>query len=262
MCSSKHEQYCDDKEGTWGGDEHNKGGFAERYVCDYRYVFRMPNNLDLAAASPLLCAGVTVYSPLKYAGVKKGSHVGVVGLGGLGHMAVIFAKAMGAHCTVFSTSAAKKEEALNTFHADHFVVVGDKEAMKALKQTFDLIIDTVSEVHDLDQYFPLYRVDGKHCLVGAPPINNKYQIHPFPLIVKRLSIFGSNTGGIQETQEMLDFAGAHNITCKVEIQPIHNINECMARLKKGDVRYRFVLDIKAALEKQPVNPLKRPHSDA
>jgi uncharacterized zinc-type alcohol dehydrogenase-like protein len=201
----------------------------------------MPESLDPAAAAPLLCAGITTWSPLRHWKVGPGHRVGVVGLGGLGHMAIKLAHALGAHVVLFTTSPDKRDDALK-LGADEVVVSKDAEAMRAQANSLDYILNTVAAPHDLDAFLSLLKRDGVMTLVGAPA-----EPHPSPavfnLIMKRRSIAGSLIGGIQETQEMLDFCGEHGIVSEVEIIPIQKIDEAYERMLKSDVKYRFVIDM-------------------
>lgn len=215
------------------------GGFSQSYVSDERYVVHMPEFDNLAAAAPLLCAGITTYSPLKHWRVGPGSRVGVLGIGGLGHMAIKIAKAMGAEVTVYTTTPAKIEDA-KRLGADHAVLSSDREQMRRSGKQ-DVIIDTVSAGHDVNTYLSRLRVDGALVLVGLPA--EPMSVSAFQLVKGRKSFSGSNIGGIAETQEMLDFCYKHGITADVEVLPISQANEAMERLERGDVRYRFVLDM-------------------
>jgi 8-hydroxygeraniol dehydrogenase len=249
-CKADTEQYCPKVVYTYNGvDEYGtptQGGYSAFIVAPQKFVLRFPDNLDMQAGAPLLCAGITVYSPMKYYGLDKpGMHIGVVGLGGLGHMAVKFAKAFGMDVTVISTSAAKKEEACGRLGADHFIVSKITEEMEAAAGSLDGIIDTVSAMHDLQAYVALLRASGKYVCVGAPP--EPYQISAFALLMRRILVGGSAIGGIKETQEMLDFCAEKNITSDVEVIPMSYVNTAMERLHKADVRYRFVIDM-ATLE--------------
>ncbi|KAE9450066.1 hypothetical protein C3L33_18029, partial [Rhododendron williamsianum] len=210
-------------------------------VANERYIVRIPDNLPLDAAGPLLCAGITTYSPLRYFGLDKpGMKVGVVGLGGLGHVAVKFAKAFGAVVTVISTSPSKKQEAIEVLGADSFLVSSNPDEMQAAIGTLDGIIDTVSAVHALVPLLFLLKSHGKIIMVGAP--DKPLELPVFPLIVGRKTIAGSGIGGMKETQEMIDFAGKHNIVPQIEVIPMDYVNTAMERLAKADVKYRFVLD--------------------
>ena len=200
----------------------------------------VPSNLRLAGAAPLLCAGITTYSPMRHWGVNKGKKVGVVGLGGLGHMAVKFAHAFGARVVVFTTSPAKKKDALR-LGADEVVVSRNTDEMKKHTGSFDFILDAVSAEHDINAYINLLSRDGNLTLVGAPA--KPLPVSAFSLIMGRRSLSGSNIGGIAETQEMLDFCGVHNISADVEVIPIQKVNEAYARLLKSDVKYRFSIDM-------------------
>ncbi len=250
-CKEGLEQYCDEGNvQTYNGRERDgktltQGGYSEAIVVDEAFVLKVPGNLDPAAAAPLLCAGVTTYSPLKHWKVGPGQRVGVVGLGGLGHMGVKLAKALGAHVTVFSRTDGKKQDALR-LGADAVVVSSNKEEMNAQAGTLDFILDTVSAQHDLNAYLRLLRRDGHLVLVGAP--EKPLAVHPFSLIPMRRSFSGSMIGGIHETQEMLDFCGKHGIVSDIELISIQQVNDAYERLLKGDVKYRFVIDL-ASLRK-------------
>jgi len=216
------------------------GGYSESIVVDERFVLRVPSKLDLAGAAPLLCAGITTYSPMRHWGVTKGKKVGIVGLGGLGHMGVKLAHALGAHVVVFTHSPHKKDDALR-LGADEVVVSRYANEMQKHTGSFDFILDAVSADHDINAYLNLLRRDGNITLVGAP--EKPMAVSAFGLIVGRRSLSGSNIGGIRETQEMLDFCGAHNITADVEVIPIQKVNEAYDRLLKSDVKYRFSIDM-------------------
>jgi uncharacterized zinc-type alcohol dehydrogenase-like protein len=244
-CRAGFEQFCPNLTLTFNSpDEHSGGvtygGYSESIVVDERFVLRVPSNLDLAGVAPLLCAGITTYSPMRHWGVAKGKKVGVVGLGGLGHMGVKFAHAFGARVVVFTTSPDKKGDALR-LGADDVVVSSDADAMQKHAGSFDFILDTVSADHDINAYLQLLRRDGNVTLVGAPA--TPLALSAFALIMARRSLSGSNIGGIAETQEMLDFCGAHDITADVEIIPIQKVNEAYERLLKSDVKYRFSIDM-------------------
>ncbi|CAN1231562.1 Alcohol dehydrogenase 9, partial [Linum grandiflorum] len=216
-------------------------------VGDRRYIVRIPENMPLDAGAPLLCAGITVYSPLKYYGLDKpGMHIAIVGLGGLGHVAVKFAKAFGARVTVISTSPKKEEEALNRLGADSFLVSSNPDQLQKAQFTLDGIIDTVSAVHPLLPLLGLLKANGKLILVGAP--EKPLELPAFSVIMGRKTVAGSNIGGMKETQEMIDFAAKHNITADIEVIKAENLNTAMERLAKGDVRYRFVIDVGNTLD--------------
>ena len=246
-CDKGLEQYClNGMVMTYNGiDRHDGavtyGGYSERIVVSEDYVLRLPEGMDPASAAPILCAGITTYSPLRYVDVKPGDKVGVVGMGGLGHMGIKFAKAMGAEVTLFTRSAGKVDEAKRN-GADHVVISTDAAQMEQAAGSLNYILDTVPVEHDLNPYVGCLGVDGVYLLVG--------QLTPFeptleamPLIMGRRAIVGSLIGGIPETQEVLDFCAEHNITCDVEMLDIKNINEAYERMKRGDVRYRFVIDM-------------------
>ena len=216
------------------------GGYSTDVVVDEAFTLRLPGNLDPAAASPLLCAGITTYSPLRHWKAGPGKTVGVVGLGGLGHMGVRFAKAFGAHTVLFTTSPGKVADG-KRLGADEVVVSRDADAMAAQKGRFDLVLDCVSADHDLNSYLGLLKLDGTLALVGAP--ERPQPVAAFSVIVGRKSFAGSAIGGIAETQEMLDFCGEHDIVCDVEVIRMAEINTAYDRLLKGDVKYRFVIDM-------------------
>jgi uncharacterized zinc-type alcohol dehydrogenase-like protein len=216
------------------------GGYSDSIVVDEHFVLRVPANLDLAGAAPLLCAGITTYSPLRHWGITEGKKVGIVGLGGLGHMGVKFARALGAHVVVFTTSAGKTEDALR-LGAHEVVLSREANQMARHAGSFDFILDAVSAEHDLNAYIQLLRRDGNLTLVGAP--EKPLPVSSFGLIFGRRSVSGSLIGGIAETQEMLDFCGAHGITSDVEVIPMQKVNEAYDRLLKSDVKYRFSIDM-------------------
>jgi uncharacterized zinc-type alcohol dehydrogenase-like protein len=244
-CQAGLEQFCPNVILTYNSpDKHvggvTYGGYSDSIVVDEHFVLRVPSNLDLAGAAPLLCAGITTYSPMRHWCVTKGKKVGVVGLGGLGHMGVKFAHALGGHVVVFTTSPNKKEDALR-LGADETVVSRNADEMQKHTGSFDFILDTVSADHDINAYINLLRRDGNLTLVGAPA--KPLAVSAFGLIVRRRSLSGSSIGGISETQEMLDFCGAHNVTADVEVIPIQKVNEAYERLLKADVKYRFSVDM-------------------
>jgi alcohol dehydrogenase (NADP+) len=244
-CRAGFEQFCPNLTLTFNmPDKHlggvTYGGYSESIVVHQRFVMRVPANLNLAGAAPLLCAGITTYSPMRRWSVTTGKKVGVVGLGGLGHMAVKFAHALGAHVVVFTTSPSKKEDALR-LGADAVVVSRSANEMQKHNESLDFILDAVSADHDINAYLALLRRDGNLTIVGAPA--NPLAVSAFGLILRRRSFSGSNIGGIAETQEMLDFCGKHNITADVEVIPIQKVNEAYERLLKSDVKYRFSIDM-------------------
>lgn len=244
-CHAGLEQFCPHLTLTFNSpDKHlggvTYGGYSESIVVDQRFVLRVPSNLSLAGAAPLLCAGITTYSPMRRWKVGKGKKVGVVGLGGLGHMAVKFAHALGAHVVVFTTSPNKKEDALR-LGADQVVISRNTGEMQGHSESFDFILDAVSADHDISAYINLLCRDGNLTLVGAPA--KPLEIPAFSLIMRRRSLSGSNIGGIAETQEMLDFCGQHGITADVEVIPIQKVNEAYERIAGSDVKYRFSIDM-------------------
>lgn len=244
-CRDDYEQFCASAVYTYNAPDRHTGkvtygGYSDSIVVNERFALRIPKNLDLAGAAPLLCAGITTWSPLRRQGVGKGKKVGVVGLGGLGHMGVKLARALGAHVAVFTTSPAKTEDALR-LGAHEVVVSKNASAMAKQAGTFDMILDTVSAVHDLHPYLHALKRGGNLTLVGAP--DKPHAVSAFGLIFGNKSLSGSLIGGIRETQEMLDFCGEHGITADVEVIPIQKVNEAYERLLGSDVKYRFSIDL-------------------
>ena len=246
-CKKDLEQYClTGFTGTYGGaDKHlggyTFGGYSQKIVVDEHFVLKVPANLDLAAVAPLLCAGITTWSPLRHWNVTKGSKVAVVGLGGLGHMAIKLAKGLGAEVTLFSRSPGKEKDAL-ALGADAVIISTDENHMKSVSGKFDLIIDTVPYVHDVNPYVATLNINGTLVLVGYLGGLEPF-LNTVPMILGRKSVAGSIIGGIAETQEMLDFCGEHNIVSEIEIIKMQDINEAYERMLKSDVRYRFVIDM-------------------
>ncbi|WP_353190316.1 NAD(P)-dependent alcohol dehydrogenase [Pandoraea pnomenusa] len=248
-CYDGLEQYCEngftatyDSEDKIGGTPHEftLGGYADRITVDQHFVLRIPENLDPAAAAPLLCAGITTYSPLRHWKVSPGQNVGVIGLGGLGHMGVKFAHAMGAHVVMVTTSPEKGTHA-KALGADEVLISKDAAAMEKAAGTFDFLLNTIPVGHDTDPYMNLLKRDGTMVIVGAvEPLTHTNGV---PFIFKRRSMAGSLIGGIAETQEMLDFCGRHNIVCDIEMVAMKDVNEAYDRTVAGDVHYRFVIDM-------------------
>ena len=246
-CLDGVEQFCDRGNVlTYGsadprnGGEATQGGYAQRIVVTEKFVLRVPETLDPAAAAPLLCAGITTYSPLRYFGVEPGERVGVVGLGGLGHLAVKLAKAMGAEVTVFTRSA-EKGDAARELGADDVVVTSDPTALEATQRTLDLVIDTVAAPHDVNAYLRTLRLDGALFQLSLPS-GTMAPVDPGLLIRRRLSYAGSLIGGIAETQEMLEFCAEQGVAADIELVAADELNEAYDRMVAGDVKYRFVLD--------------------
>jgi uncharacterized zinc-type alcohol dehydrogenase-like protein len=245
-CQHGLEQYCTNGHSqTYNGLEQDKktptyGGYSDTIVVHEDFVLNIPEKLDLAATAPLLCAGITTYSPLRHWNVGKGHKLAVLGLGGLGHMGVKFGVAFGAEVTVLSSSP-KKEEDAKKLGAHKFVVTSDPEQLASVSGYFDFILDTVSAEHDYNQYLHLLKTDGVHICVGAPPTPSS--IIAFSLIPGRKSLAGSMIGGLPETQEMLDFCAEHNIVSDIELIDMKDIQTAFDRMLKGDVRYRFVIDM-------------------
>ena len=245
-CRAGFEQFCASSTFTYNApDRHGTapvtyGGYSESIVVDERFVLRIPKNLDLAGAAPLLCAGITTYSPLKRAKVGPGKKVGVVGLGGLGHMGVKLARAMGAHVVVFTTSPKKRDDALR-LGAHEVVISSNADEMKKHAGTFSFILDCVAAEHDINSYIHMLGQDGNITLVGAP--EKPLAVSSFALLFGNKSLSGSLIGGISLTQEMLDFCGDHNITSDVEVIPIQKVNDAYERMLRSDVKYRFCIDM-------------------
>jgi len=244
-CLAGEEQYClNGNIGTYASVDTDgtvtQGGYSTHVVVDEDFVLRVPESIPYEAAAPLLCAGITTYSPLRHWKAGPGSRVAVVGLGGLGHMAVKLAHAMGAVVTVLSQSLRKQDDGLR-LGADHYYATSDPATFERLHSSFDLIINTVSAVIDLDAYLGLLALDGTMVNVGAPP--QALPLHVFTLFGNRRSFAGSGIGGIRETQEMLDFCAEHGIASDIELIPAGQINEAYERVLASDVRYRFVIDV-------------------
>lgn len=245
QCLKGLQQYC--SAGmvlTYNGQEKDGtqtyGGYSEKIVVDENYVLRIPDNLPLDAAAPLLCAGITLFSPLRHWNAGPGKKVAIIGLGGLGHMGVKLAHAFGAEVTVLSQSLKKQADG-KRLGADHFYATSDPATFVKLKGSFDLIINTVSTGIDWNQYIDLLNIDGTLVIVGVP--DRAIPVAGFSMIMGRRSLAGSVIGGIPETQEMLDFCGKHGIACDIELIPIQKINEAYERVLRSDVRYRFVIDM-------------------
>lgn len=250
-CEQDLEQFCETGfTGTYNGKDkyisgqRTYGGYSESIIVDEHFVLKLPENLDMAAAAPLLCAGITTWSPLKHWNVTENSKVAVVGLGGLGHMAIKLAKGLGAEVSLFSRTPGKTQDAI-ALGADHVIISTDDDAMKEVANKFDLIIDTVPYEHDINPYMNTLTVNGTLVLVGFIGEFDKTAISTRPMIYKRRSVAGSLIGGIKETQEMLDFCGEKNIVSDIEVINIQDINEAYERMLKSDVKYRFVIDMKS-----------------
>lgn len=245
-CAKGLEQYCENgMTPTYNGFERDgvtptMGGYSDGYVVDENYAVRIPRNLDLAAVAPLLCAGITLYSPLKHWKTGPGKKVAIMGLGGLGHMGVKFAHALGAEVTVLSHSPVKESDARN-LGADHFVVTTDPDQLKLVKGKFDLILDTVSAEHDINQYLSLLTTDGTLVVIGLPGV--PFALQAGSLLSGRRSMAGSMIGGISEIQEMLDFCGEKKIVSEIELITADYVNTAYERTVRSDVRFRFVIDI-------------------
>jgi alcohol dehydrogenase (NADP+) len=245
-CDEGEENYCrNGVTGTYNGKDRidgspTFGGYSTAIVVAEPYVLRVPDTLDMAAAAPLLCAGITTYSPLKNWNVGPGTKVGVIGLGGLGHMGVKFAKALGAEVTMITTSPAKGDDA-KKLGADHVLVSTDPEAMKAAARSFDFLLDTVPVKHDITPYLILLDKQGTLCIVGM--IDMIEPFHTGLLLLGQRAVSGSGVGGIAQTQEMLDLCGEKGITAEIEVIAMHAINHAFERMEKADIKYRFVIDM-------------------
>lgn len=244
QCEKGNEQYCAaGNTQTYGSTDRDgtitRGGYSQNVVVDEDFVVRIPDGLELDAAAPLLCAGITTYSPLRHWGAGPGTQVAVVGLGGLGHMAVKIAVAMGAHVTVLSQTLSKQEDGLR-LGAQAYHATSDEATFKTLRSSFDLIINTVSAKVDITAFINLLKTDGALVNVGAPP--EPLPVAVFPLLLQRRTFAGSCIGGIAETQEMLDFCAQHGIAAEIEVVSADRVNEAWERVLASDVRYRFVID--------------------
>ncbi|MEZ5002757.1 MAG: NAD(P)-dependent alcohol dehydrogenase [Chitinophagales bacterium] len=245
-CKDHLEQYCENGfVGTYGGTDKylggpTFGGYSEMIVVDEDFVLSIPENLDIKAVAPLLCAGITTYSPLMHWKVKKGDKVGVIGLGGLGHMGIKFAHALGAHVVMITTSPEKAQDA-KKLGADEVLISKDEKAMEAQMGTFDFLLNTVPVRHDINPYLMLLKRDATMVMVGAiEPID---PVHSGLLVLGRKTVAGSLIGGIKETQEMLDFCGKHNIVSDVEMINMQDVNQAYKRVQSSDVKYRFVIEM-------------------
>ncbi|CAF4951730.1 unnamed protein product, partial [Rotaria sp. Silwood1] len=247
LCKRDLEQYCTNKCNTSNGTQIGQvtptyGGYSNFIVVDEHFVSKIPKNLPLDSAAPLLCAGISTYSSLRYYNVGKNTRLGIIGLGGLGHIAIKLGSAMGAYVIVISSSESKRNDALK-LGANEFIVSKDEKQMKQIKNSLDLILDTVSAPHDVASLIDLLRFEGVYTIIGAP--SKSLEIPTFPLLMKRPIISGSAVGGMKETQEMLDFCGQHQITCDIELIKAtpEAIKTAFDRVIKADIKYRFVLDI-------------------
>lgn len=244
-CKAGLGNYCDEgMTGTYNTLERDGksvayGGYSDSFVVDENFAVKVPTNLDLAGVAPLMCAGITLYSPIRHWKVGKGSKVAVMGLGGLGHMGVKFAVALGAEVTVLSHSAGKKADAL-AMGAQHFVHVSSPDTLKALRRSFDVILNTVSADLDINPYIETLRVDGTLVVIGLP--GKPYAVNQGNLLDGRKSLAGSMIGGVSELQEMIDFCGEHSIVSDVEVISADYINKAYERTVASDVKYRFVID--------------------
>lgn len=245
-CQQGLEQYCEEGNvQTYNGhDRHDHqptyGGYSQTIIASEAFVLHIPQGIDLKGAAPLLCAGITTWSPLRHWNIGKGSKVAVVGLGGLGHMAIKLAHGLGAEVTLFTRSPGKEADA-RRLGADHIVYSTDADQMQSAANQFDLIIDTVPYVHDINPYMSTLTLDGTLVFVGF--LGDNPPVSTLPLILGRKSVAGSCIGGIAETQEMLDFCGEHGITADVEVIKMDEINDAFERMLKSDVKYRFVIDM-------------------
>ncbi|SNX28097.1 uncharacterized zinc-type alcohol dehydrogenase-like protein [Polynucleobacter meluiroseus] len=245
-CKADLEQYClNGFTATYGSPSKDPGGFtyggySKDIVVDEHFVLTLPSGLDPAGAAPLLCAGITTYSPLMHWGVKPGMTVGIIGLGGLGHMGVKLSHAMGAKTVMITTSKNKAADAMR-LGADEVLISTDTEAVAAMANQFDFLLNTIPVPHDYNQYMNLLKVDGTMCIVGC--VGPVAELNTGPLIFGRKSVAGSLVGGIKETQEMLDFCGKHQIVSDIELIKMDEINHAYERMLKSDVKYRFVIDM-------------------
>ncbi len=245
-CEDDLEQYCANGTQTYGSEDkisggHTMGGYSGKIVVSKNFVLKISDKLDFKKVAPLLCAGITTYSPLKHWKIKKGDVVGVIGLGGLGHMGVKIASAMGAKVVMITTSESKREDA-KRLGADEVLISKDEKQMSKYQESFDFLLNTIPVKHDMNPYVDLLKPDCTMVLVGA--ISDWEPLNGVPLILRRKSIAGSLIGGIKETQDMLDFCAEKNIHPDIELLDIKQVNVAFSRIKKNDIKYRFVLDMK------------------
>jgi len=246
QCRAGFEQFCATGATlTYSGIDRQdgsltQGGYSQHIVVREEFVCRLPDSLDIAKAAPLLCAGITTYSPLRKYGVGPGQKVGIAGLGGLGHMGVKFAVALGADVTMITTSPGKGQDA-RELGAHHVLLSTDAEAMASSANRFDFILNTIPVSHEVGPYLNLLKPNGTMVVVGA--IDSLPGLHGGQLVMRNRAIAGSLIGGLPETQEMLDFCGEHGILPEIETIRIDEVNQAWARMEKGDVRYRFVIDM-------------------
>jgi uncharacterized zinc-type alcohol dehydrogenase-like protein len=246
QCRKGEEQLCRNRStGTYNGKDRitgelTFGGYSDHIVVREAFVLKIPDGMDIARAAPLLCAGITTWSPLKKWNAGPGTRLGVAGLGGLGHMAVKLGAALGGEVTVITGSESKRADA-HALGAQHVLLSSDKDAMRAARNGFDLIIDTIPVAHRLQAYLPLLDIDGSLVIVGA--IDETPPFHSGLLLGGRRRVSGSPIGGIAETQEMLDFCAARGVLPECEMIPIQDINHAWERMERSDVKYRFVIDM-------------------
>jgi uncharacterized zinc-type alcohol dehydrogenase-like protein len=250
-CLDHHENYCaegftmtyNDADKISGGFTY--GGYSDRIVVEDKFVVSIPDGLDLAHAAPILCAGITTYEPLIDEKIGPNSKVGIVGVGGLGHLAVKLARALGAEVVAFTSKASKRDELLE-MGANQVIVASNPEELKSIQNSLDLIIDTVAADHDISSLFGTLKFNAAYHILGAPPV--PFKVPGMPLLGKRVRFIGSLVGGIQRTQEVLDLCAAKNVLPIIEIGELKDVNHLLERLEKGDVRYRFVLDIQKSFQ--------------
>jgi alcohol dehydrogenase (NADP+) len=248
-CAAGHENYClNGNTQAYGSKDRDgsitQGGYSTSVVVDENFVLRIPDAIDLAAAGPLLCAGITVYSPLRRWGISPGQRIAIVGMGGLGHLAVKLAKVMGAEVTVFTTSPEKVEDA-KRFGATNVVVNRDGADFSTFKHAFDFALDTVPYRHDLNRFVPLLKRDATYCRVGVGKLADSVDVGQMSLVLYRNAIAGSNTGGIRETQDMVDFCAVNGINPEIQKIPMTGIDEAWSKVIEKKARYRFVIDIRS-----------------
>ncbi|GMH39554.1 hypothetical protein BSKO_07452 [Bryopsis sp. KO-2023] len=252
-CEVDAHPYCDNMIETYNTidskGERTYGGYSTQIVVDEKFAFHIPSSIDFAGAAPLLCAGITVYSPLKFFGLDKpGMKVGVLGLGGLGHMTIKFLKSFGCHVTVISRSTAKEKDARENLKVDDYIASSDTDRMQKAARSLDGIVDCVSALHDPNPYISLLGLNGKFVVVSLPA--EPLPVDAFSLVAQRISMAGSAIGGLKETQEMLDYCGEKSIWADVEVVRADQVNEAMERMLRGDVKYRFVIDVQGSLLKE------------
>jgi Zn-dependent alcohol dehydrogenases len=250
-CNRGEEQYCRQKVITFAAKDHfhngeyTQGGFSNNMVVTERYAVKIPDGADIKKVAPLLCAGITVYSPLQYTKVSKGDKIAVAGFGGLGHLAVKYAVKLGAEVTVFDITEAKRQSALD-MGAVKYVNVRDTAQLSGMENSFRVILNTIPSSYDPVMYLNMLQMDGDFIVLGIPAIDETPSLSlAIPARMGRKKIYGSQMGGMEETQRMMDYSVANNIYPDVEIIPIQQLDQAFQNVVDGEVRYRYVIDMKS-----------------